>query len=979
MSSNRFPECLTSLYFDGMFSRRDQVSTALGNTYQWIWDHPNYKEWFSSEGTDKSSILWIKGKPGSGKSTLAKVIRRSLGSMSEGLPQASRLETYSESDTTNATASGPKSYDGSSIDVVADYFYSSRSAEKSRSPKWMLQALLYQILTQNPKLYEHFRKSFHVVRSTNQLWDYTNLKMTFLSLCRHINHQRVFVTPRFYIVIDAFDESENHENIDRTDFLDVIASLCSADYTNSRPACVLKVLLVSRPASDIESRLRAFKSIEIHEQTKLDIEEIVTSGLESIVHSLQGPSKRGNEAQNSGGYSDDEDSYQSSGLKELEATNITDLLFLVEYLLEHANGIILWVVLIMRELRGLFLGGFWTLGDIRDMVSSLPKDLEQCYEEMIRRIMKGAERDKETRQYGREHCVAKTQMMLSWATFAYRPLTIREFRDVIAMGDIQTRDLSLNNVNVDPASISSASLLSEHRLHNEKQVHSAVLYFCGGFLESVGSPRYSHTQSHQHYSKTDVLQLLHRSAKDFLIWNHRAAPFQLHAEPSASVISMLAIKYMQLSLPAHNLPIDPENWDAEDYRRFVDHLKGLPLLEYILFALPKHLRMSESQALKDNIAHYLSTLQIQPRSYSWQFLEDWAIRHTLLPDPCPTTSVTIRFRMRCIATAAELGKSQVVRLFMEAGVNDLSETLLAASKCGDVASVRFIFDHGQTEKLTTVKEAFFAGVKRGHLSIINAIISSGTVQPDVRIVRGASALHIASAEGHLRVLKYLITAGSDLEAEDEDGVRPLHIAALSGKLDAVKLLVSSGASLQEHTKMVSGYEHTSLTFAAMQGYLEIVSFIIEKYEQYDDMDITGSRSLGMIRDDGDHAMQLARSNRHDEVVQMIESALARAERRGFTVFKAEDIKVAAARASQAARQMAIGEQGTDKASEPVGPQQAKNEDQNKLIERLIGGSLSTRESIHLLSFAQDSDERKRGTQRFSRAFLHPDQKHETRP
>lgn len=150
----------------------------------------------------------------------------------------------------------------------------------------------------------------------------------------------------------------------------------------------------------------------------------------------------------------------------------------------------------------------------------------------------------------------------------------------------------------------------------------------------------------------------------------------------------------------------PRNWDTKEYKSFVNYLRGLPLLEYILFALPKHLQTSESKRLREDLADHLSRLRVNPSSYSWQFLEDWACRHMLLQDKSPTSVRALEFRMRCIATAAEIGKSKVVRLIMEAGVNDLSETLLAASKCGDVASVRFIFDRGQTDTLTTAKDVY---------------------------------------------------------------------------------------------------------------------------------------------------------------------------------------------------------------------------------------------------------------------------------
>jgi ankyrin repeat protein/energy-coupling factor transporter ATP-binding protein EcfA2 len=940
-----------------MHTRRDQVRTALANTYQWIWKHPKYEEWYSADGSDKSSILWIRGKPGSGKSTLAKMIRASLGPLSSGLlPSSSGIETYSESDTTNATQSGPKSYDGSSRDVVADYFFSSRSGERSRSPKWMLQALLYQILAQNPKLYGHFRESFENIRASREAWNYDVLKQIFISLCTEVNQERVFIAPRFYLVIDAIDESESYNNIDRTDILDVLSTLCVQHNTGKKPACILKVLLIGRPTSDIDSKLRAFNSIEMHKQTLSDIEEIVSSGLDSILQSLRDPANRTSEMRDDD-YDDDEEKHKSMVRKELEETNASDLIFIREYLLEHANGIILWVVLILKELTSLFLDGFWTLREIREMLSSLPRDLEQCYEEMIRRILKEVEKSGTRSRYGKERHLEKTLTMLSWAAFAFRPLTIQEFREIIAIGDFEARKVMPQaGLGSEPSTV----VLAEHRLHNQKQVHKAVLYFCSGFLETVDGARLMTSKSRKYVSDTDILQLLHRSAKDFLLRNPRARPFQLQLASSSSSIALLSIKYLKLSFEVQDLAPHPESWEPDAYVHFINHLKSLPLLTYILFSLPKHLQATQSSELADDLSDYLSTLQHSSNTYAWRFLESWARQHKLLPRTNPDNDAS-NFRLRCSSLAAELGESEVVKLCIEAGVRDLSETLLAASRCGDLATVKAIFDQGQVRNLTSCKEAFFNSVQRGHLSIVNLIISSGTIQPDVRTDRGASALHRAAAEGHLRVLKYLISSGSDLEAEDENGVRPLHVAALSGKRAVVELLVSSGANLQRHTNKISKYEHTALTFAAMSGHLDIVKFLTRKYEQLDDMDVSGS--IAMIREDGEQAIELAKTNRHIEVTLRLKEAWVRAESKSFAMFKLEDFDVAEAKAR---RRRGLG--GEDNLQE-AGLSREKAEEQNKLIESLIGGDLNPRESMHLLSLAQPSDERSRGTQRFSRAFL----------
>lgn len=75
-------DCLTSLYFDEMHFRRDQVDAPQTGTCGWIWDHPSYKKWLWDE-SNESNILWIKGKAGSGKSTLAKTIQVSLSTTSD--------------------------------------------------------------------------------------------------------------------------------------------------------------------------------------------------------------------------------------------------------------------------------------------------------------------------------------------------------------------------------------------------------------------------------------------------------------------------------------------------------------------------------------------------------------------------------------------------------------------------------------------------------------------------------------------------------------------------------------------------------------------------------------------------------------------------------------------------------------------------------------------------------------------------------
>lgn len=61
---------------------------------------------------------------------------------------------------------------------------------------------------------------------------------------------------------------------------------------------------------------------------------------------------------------------------------------------------------------------------------------------------------------------------------------------------------------------------------------------------------------------------------------------------------------------------------------------------------------------------------------------------------------------------------------------------------------------------------------------------------------GHTALHLAARNGEVEILKILLVAGAQTEAEDETGNRPLHCAARSGHLETVKVLLAGGAEME---------------------------------------------------------------------------------------------------------------------------------------------------------------------------------------
>jgi ankyrin repeat protein len=124
---------------------------------------------------------------------------------------------------------------------------------------------------------------------------------------------------------------------------------------------------------------------------------------------------------------------------------------------------------------------------------------------------------------------------------------------------------------------------------------------------------------------------------------------------------------------------------------------------------------------------------------------------------------------------------------------------------------------------------------------IRNAIQARVITPNQRIVTpgysaGAPLLAIAARAGSLEVIRYLISAGADLNARTPVDETPLMLAAFfsdpaeqaTGRAgerheQAVRLLVSAGADLENLP-----HRYTPLSYAAYQGKQRIVRLLLER-------------------------------------------------------------------------------------------------------------------------------------------------------
>ena len=303
--------------------------------------------------------MFLEGKPGSGKSTLLRHF----------------------TDHFNPPVNGA---------IVAKFFYSHRDGKLERNHKNMLQCLLHEILKKDDSLFMHFQQEYRNLGCPPKGWEYGKLKEVLRACLKHP------LKRRFFLIIDAMDESDDFDRADIVNFLREIS-------TPAKPAdkrCVAKILLASRPISEIHhASISVDQQIRLQEKNKEDIEKYTR-------HLLKKPTFS---------------SYSRQTMGKIE-----------DYIVKHADGVFLWVRVVGDELENYCRKG----SPPRKMLTfleSLPKELEGYYEYMLQRLNGGDKDD-----------VRDGTRILQFCLFSHRSIELFELWDALGIpGEMPPSSLDL--------------------------------------------------------------------------------------------------------------------------------------------------------------------------------------------------------------------------------------------------------------------------------------------------------------------------------------------------------------------------------------------------------------------------------------------------------------------------------------------------------------------------------------------------------
>jgi len=235
-----YKKLLDSLTFQRMNSRRLNISRALSQTCQWLFEDETFNTWIAGDEIENhQGFLWIKSKPGGGKSTMMRTLFDVL----------------------------KKDFPG---DIIISYFFNARAtASLEKSSIGMYRSLVLQLLQALPSVHTHFTEWFSAKVQGDAVdeWSPVELQGFLTDVLDYLGGQSID------ILVDALDEGDENDVRQMVAFLEDLSSTAVSSGTS------LRICLSSRHYPHISIRRGLYIVLEHREGHGKDIELYVRSKL----------------------------------------------------------------------------------------------------------------------------------------------------------------------------------------------------------------------------------------------------------------------------------------------------------------------------------------------------------------------------------------------------------------------------------------------------------------------------------------------------------------------------------------------------------------------------------------------------------------------------------------------------------------------------------------------------------------------------
>ena len=179
-------------------------------------------------------------------------------------------------------------------------------------------------------------------------------------------------------------------------------------------------------------------------------------------------------------------------------------------------------------------------------------------------------------------------------------------------------------------------------------------------------------------------------------------------------------------------------------------------------------------------------------------------------------------------------------LYCSENKTKLNLLLIQACKNGDINMVKKLIDKGANinyrDKLESRTCLIWAIYKKNE-TLINFFIKNSIELKFNKNIYLNNAIELASRLGHLKIVKYLVEHGANVNTMNREGQTPLNSAARWGNIDIVKYLISKGADVNLKKSF------TALMNAAENAQYAIVKYLVEHGANVNLQDEIGETAL----------------------------------------------------------------------------------------------------------------------------------------
>ena len=471
---------------------------------------------------------------------------------------------------------------------------------------------------------------------------------------------------------------------------------------------------------------------------------------------------------------------------------------------------------------------------LQEAISELPKTLNDTYDDALNRINKQNEDEKEL-----------AERILSWISYAFRPLNITELRHALAVipGEDNFDEANMPDEE-DLPSVCAGLICIEEGSKIVRLAH----YTAQDYLETI-----------RDQSFVDARRLVAATCLTYLSYEgNRLCCNGHHFVSRFGNIIHGVDRFMSCPYATQILNADEKAKDVlAGYLPCFYHAKSgtpLALYQYAAHYWARHIKDRLEEVLQPLAMKFmLNDMNLRMALYVLRRL--WWTRRCKGP-----LTIAVQYDLRHIChvlleqqaydlsddegegyisllSAAELGRDQVIRLILrqtelktliESRRSFFFEPLARVAWTGNRAAVRLLLQNAgiigaddttpesgrysvyKTQKLPEHHDPLIEGLESMNIATtipLIAVLSNVLTLQAALSKPGANiedrdpnhkktALHHASESGRTGIVELLLLKSADVRARDTYGETPLHYAVNSGNLEVVKLLVEAGSDLE---------------------------------------------------------------------------------------------------------------------------------------------------------------------------------------